>query len=284
MEIRTLDELPKYSPWPARILGSEPWNDRVKSPEEIEREFGREKWGALLERFRATPAAGLKDVDEWAAGSTESSLSTVGEHLVLMTPEESHNAYISYIGNALAPYLPATDVVELGCGYGSVILGLARHEEFLGANLFAADYTLSGPELAAAIAGREGMPLTAGQCDLKKNPVTTLPIPEGSLIYTAYAAQYVEPVTRESIAGIAALKPKAVVHVEPLYEHCDDATLLGLLRRRYIEMNGYNRNLLTMLRQLEAEGSIRLIHESEAAFGPNPLLAASVVSWAPAAS
>jgi hypothetical protein len=164
------------------------------------------------------------------------------------------------------------------------MLGLSRHEEFRGANLYAADYTLTGPELAAAIAGREGVSLTSGQCDLKKNPVTTMPVPEGALIYTAYAAQYVEPITRESIEGIAALKPKAVVHVEPLYEHCDPATLLGLLRRRYIEMNGYNRNLLTMLRQLESEGSVRIIQESVAAFGPNPLLAASVIAWAPSES
>ncbi|HEX2721391.1 MAG TPA: hypothetical protein VHM24_00635 [Gemmatimonadaceae bacterium] len=284
MEIRPLDDLPKFSPWPARLMGLAPWEPRVKTPAEIEREFGMEKWGGLLERFRATPGAGLADVDSWAAGSAPA-LASVGEHLVLMTPEESHSAYLAYVANALQPYSGGTALVELGCGYGSVILGLARRAEFAvslaNVPLFAADYTLTGPELAAAIAGREGIPLTAGRCDLTTSPATHLAVPEGAVVYTAYAAQYIEPVTTALIEGITALRPKAVVHVEPVYEHCDDSTLLGLMRQRYIQANGYNRNLVTILHDHEARGAIEILGESPAAFGPNPLLAASVIAWSP---
>jgi hypothetical protein len=281
MEIRPLDDLPKYSPWPARLLGLAPWSERKKTPEEIEREFGREKWGVLLERFRATPTAGLDEVDRWAAGTVAPSLANVGEHLVLMTPQEAHDAYLAYIANALAPYLPAETLVELGCGYGSVILGLARQDPFHGMKLFAADYTLTGPELAAAIAGREGISLIAGRCDLKMNPPTAMAIPEGALVYTAYAAQYIEPITDDFVEGLIALRPKAVVHVEPVYEHTSEDTLLGLLRRRYIQANGYNRNLVTILHDHEARGTIEILSENLPAFGPNPLLAASVIAWSP---
>lgn len=281
MEIRPLDDLPKYSPWPERLLGLKPWDPKTKTPEEIEREFGKEKWGALLERFRTGPRAGLDEVDRWAAGSVAATLTTVGDHLVLMTPEESHTAYIAYIANALEPHLPGSALVELGCGYGSVILGLGLKPEYAGLALFAADYTLTGPELAAAIAGREGLELTAGRCDLTKCPTTALDIPEGAVIFTAYAAQYVEPITDAFIEGISALRPKAVVHIEPVYEHCDDSTLLGLLRQRYIQANGYNRNLVTILHDHEARGTIEILDESPAAFGPNPLLAASVIAWSP---
>ena len=281
MEIRPLDDLPKYSPWPERLLGLELWDQKTKTPDEIEREFGKEKWGALLERFRTSPRAGLDEVDRWAAGSVAATLTSVGDHLVLMTPEESHTAYIAYIANALEPHLPGSALVELGCGYGSVILGLGRKPEYAGLPLFAADYTLTGPELAAAIAGREGLELTAGRCDLTRSPTTALSIPEGAVIFTAYAAQYVEPITDAFIEGISALRPKAVVHIEPVYEHCDHSTLLGLLRQRYIQANGYNRNLVTILHDHEARGTIEILDESPAAFGPNPLLAASVIAWSP---
>ncbi|HEX6576634.1 MAG TPA: class I SAM-dependent methyltransferase [Gemmatimonadaceae bacterium] len=284
MKISSLDELPKFSQWPARLLGLVPWSAKEKTPDEIEREFGREKWGALLERFKATPGARLDDVDRWAAGddAAKVSLASVDQHIVEMTAEESHEAYLAYIMSALEPHIAeASAIVELGCGYGSVILGLARKAAFQDLRYFAADFTSTGPELAGLIAKSESIPLTTGRANLKENPVTDLRIPEGALIYTAYAAQYVEPLTDAFIEGVAALKPRAVVHIEPVYEHCDPSTLLGLLRQRYIQANGYNRNLSTILHDHEARGSLEIVHESKPGFGPNPLLAASVIAWVP---
>jgi len=281
MKISSLDELPKFSRWPARLLGLEPFESKEKNAEEIEREFGREKWGTLLERFKQNPGSRLEDVDKWAAGDATNTLASVDEHIVEMTPEESHDAYIAFISSALEPHLPATALVELGCGYGSVILGLARKAAFQDMPYFAGDFTSTGPELAALISRKEGIPITTGAANLRTSPVTHLAIPEDALIFTAYAAQYVEPLTDDFVNGLIALKPKAVVHVEPVYEHCDPATLLGLLRQRYIEACRYNRNLSTILHRHEQLGSLEIIQESVPGFGPNPLLAASVIAWKP---
>ena len=281
MKISSLNELPKFSSWPARLLGLEPWQTKPKSPEEIEREFGREKWGALLDKFEQNPESRLDDVDQWAAGAETTTLASVDEHIVEMTPAESHDAYIAFIADALEPHLPASALVELGCGYGSVILGLARKAAFQDLPYFAADFTTTGPELAQRIAANESIKLTTGRADLRGLPVTDLEIPDGSVIYTAYAAQYVDPLNDSFIEGLMSLRPQVVVHVEPVYEHCDRTTLLGLLRQRYIEANGYNRNLSTILHDHEAKGSLEIIRDSPPGFGPNPLLAASVIAWVP---
>ena len=281
MKISSLNELPKFSSWPARLLGLEPWQTKPKSPEEIEREFGREKWGALLEKFRQNPESRLDDVDRWSAGDQTTTLASVDEHIVEMTPEESHDAYIAFIADALEPHLPASALVELGCGYGSVILGLARKAAFQDLPYFAADFTSTGVELAHRIAGNESIKLATGSADLRGSPITNLEIPDGAVIYTAYAAQYVDPLEETFVEGLMSLRPKVVVHVEPVYEHCDPTTLLGLLRQRYIEANGYNRNLSTILHDHEAKGSLEIIRDSSPGFGPNPLLAASVIAWVP---
>lgn len=278
----TVDDLARYSLWPARLLGLSPWETRTKTPLEIEREFGTEKWGKLLQR--ATASAGdtrLDTVNEWSREGAASTLVSVGKDLVEMTPRESHTAYLNFIAKQLEAYLPATALVELGCGYGSVILDLARRPGFSQLPLFAADFTTSGPALASIIAEAEGIQLTTGSCDLSRNPVTDMPVPAGALVFTAYAAQYVEELSAGFIGGLAALRPKAVVHIEPVLEHCDTRTVLGLLRRRYIEANGYNRNLVTVLQEEAARGGIRLLQEKLPAFGPNPLLAASVIAWVP---
>lgn len=284
MKISSLDELPKFSKWPERLLGIETWDTKEKTPDEIEREFGKEKWGTLLERFKSNPGSRLEDVDRWASGDATLTLASVDEHIVEMSAEESHDAYVAYIAAALEPHLPASGLVELGCGYGSVILGLARKASFQDIPYFAADFTSTGPELADLIGKQEAIMLTTGHANLRANPVTDMAIPPGSLVYTAYAAQYVEPLGVEFIDGLIALKPKTVVHVEPVYEHCDPATLLGLLRQRYIQANGYNRNLSTILHDHERQGSLEIIHESVPGFGPNPLLAASVIAWRPTAA
>ena len=281
MKISSLNELPKFSQWPARLLGIEHWETKEKTPEEIEREFGREKWGQLLARFKENPQARLDDVDKWAAGDEAMTLASVDEHIVEMTPGESHDAYIAFIADALEPHLPASAVAELGCGYGSVILALARKAAFQDIPYLAADFTTTGPELAQLIAANESITLTTGRSDFRDSPVTDLEIPEGALIYTAYAAQYVGQLTDTFIEGLTRLKPRVVVHIEPVYEHCDPTTLLGLLRQRYIQANGYNRNLSTILRDHEARGSLEIIRDSSPGFGPNPLLAASVIAWVP---
>ena len=130
MKISSLDELPKFSKWPARLLGLEPWDSKEKTAEEIEREFGREKWGVLLDRFRQNPGSRLEDVDRWVAGDATNTIASVDQHIVEMSPQESHDAYIAFIANAIEAQLPATALVEVGCGYGSVILGIARKAPF----------------------------------------------------------------------------------------------------------------------------------------------------------
>ncbi|MEO5588168.1 MAG: hypothetical protein ABIS03_01180 [Gemmatimonadaceae bacterium] len=277
----SLDDLPKYSPWPARLLGLEEWRTRSRTPADLEREFEREKWGSLLDRFSADETARLVDVDRWAAGTTESSLAAFGDRLTLMTPDESHRAYVDFVADAVRPYLSATALAEFGCGYGSVILALAGREEFAAIPKFAADYSSSGPELVSRLAKRESVDITTGRCDLTSSPITSLELPAGATIYTAYAATYVEPATAAFVTGLAALEPKVVVHIEPFYEHCDPHSTLGLLRQSYIVANGYSRNLLTILRDHESRGEIEILEERAPGFGPNPLLAASVIAWAP---
>ena len=55
------------------------------------------------------------------------------------------------------------------------------------------------------------------------------------------------------------------------------------MRRRYIEVNDYNTNLLTVLRDARDAGTIQILEERAAVFGANPLLPASVLTWAPSA-
>ena len=65
------------------------------------------------------------------------------------------------------------------------------------------------------------------------------------------------------------------IHFEPLYERHGDS-LIGLLRRRFTEVTGHNRTLLS---RLEAHPSVEILEVKEDVIGVNPLNPTSIVHW-----
>ncbi len=57
--------------------------------------------------------------------------------------------------------------------------------------------------------------------------------------------------------------------------------MLGLMQRRYVEINGYNTNLLSVLHKHRDDGKIDILVETPQIFGMNPFLPVSVLAWRP---
>jgi hypothetical protein len=277
-----LDDLPRYSAWPARLLGLEPWQPKRKTRDEVLREFDREKWGSLLDQAqRASTPPTLEDVVLWSLEGIPPSLVSVGDRWEVLSAAESRTRYIEVVASELRKYAPASALLELGAGFGSVLFALARQEPFSKMSICGGELTESGRALLALIAKGAGLDWTLGLSDLGAARVLDVAVPEQAIVFTSYAVHYLQEVTGELFAALASLKPRVVVHFEPCFEHCDETSLLGLLRRRYIEVNDYNRNFVHALLAEERKGTLRVIEQRPAVFGGNPLLAASVLAWEP---
>jgi hypothetical protein len=85
----------------------------------------------------------------------------------------------------------------------------------------------------------------------------------------------------KTIRDLASYSPSIVVNFEPCIEHCNANSLLGLMRKRYIELNGYNTNLATLLQQEQEIGNIQILEERPFVFGKNPFFPTSVLAWKP---
>jgi len=282
MSAYTINDLPRYSPWPARLIGSEPCLKRYKTPEEVTREYEYEKWGPLLnkllkERRRVT----LEEVDKWIFDDIQPSLCGIKNRLELLSPLDAHRKYLSLVHATLKPYMPATALVELGAGYGRVIIALSQYSDFAGIPIIAGEYTTSGMQLLKYLAGSQNLPIEVGHCDFSSGQVFDFEIPSHSVVFTSYATPCVPELPVDFVKALCRCKPNFVIHFEPCYEHCDPNTLLGLMRRRYIEVNDYNTNLITLLRDQQEKGIIKIIKEEQAVFGANLLLSASVIIWKP---
>ncbi len=166
-------------------------------------------------------------------------------------------------------------IVELGAGYGYGLHRLEPH--FHGKNFCGADFSAN----AVAIAKR----VFAGQTNVTFHQFCLTDVESYKfleylepplLVFTRHAVEQVQ----ESEPVLQALtKHKenihAVVHFEPLYQPAD-STALGILRRRYMEHQAYNTDLLP---QLEANPGIELIKQQINTIGRNPLLPLSTIAW-----
>ena len=136
-----VDDLPQYSPWPARLLGLEKWEPKLKTPQEVTREFEGEKWGRLLQRAEeAHNPLTVEDVDEWIFPDNPNLLCSVKNRLELLSYREAHKKYITLIERVIKKYLPASALIELGSGYGSVIIPLGRKICFNNLPILAGEY------------------------------------------------------------------------------------------------------------------------------------------------
>lgn len=272
----TINDLPRFSKWPARLLGIEPWKQKVKSKEEIDREYETESWGVYLKRVKSE---GLENsvtshtLDDWQCASDTQVLYTKGNAFFQKTFGYAYSEYLNIIRGYIVKFLPAKSVVGLGCGYGSVILAIA---EYLNeANFLAAEYTPSGIELTKICAKNQGIKIDVGHCDFMKVPITDLIVPKGAIIFTCAAACTLPKLPSSFIDSLIQLRPSVVIHFEPIYEHHNRNNLLDMMRRRYVEVNDYNRNLLTLLK----ESNIQILIEDYAVIGVNPLFPISVIAW-----
>lgn len=277
-----LDLLPQYSPWPARLLGVEPWEPRKKSASELMREFEDEKWGTLWETVRKSGGTtSIEDVEKIVFDDSKEIMCWAQGRLQLMSTKDARTMQLSLIASTLKKMRSGSAIVEIGAGYGQIILNLAKDPDFESADLIAAEYTQSGVKLMDHLARSQKRKLTTARCDLSATRILDREIPENSILFTSYAAHYVPVYTSAVIERLSALKPAVVVHFEPIYEYCDGTTLLGLMQKRYIQANDYNQNLLSILHRERDKGKIEVPIEERQVFGMNPLLPMSIVSWSP---
>ncbi len=282
MEIN-INDLPKYSPWPYRLLCLENFEKKYKTASEILREYEDEKWGSLLTYIKSSnKTVSLKDVEKIVFGKQPELISIKNGKLLKMTGYEAFKVQYKIVLNTLKNFLPTKAICEFGAGYGQIILNLANEKEISQIPLLAGEFTSSGEQLIDYLANVKSKKISTFHCDLSKpNGTYEKKIPHKSIIFTCFSACYVQEYNIKLIQNFISINPAVVINFEPIYEHCNSATLIGAMQKRYIELNGYNRNLLSILKEAEHKKIIKIVFEKSQVFGSNPFLPFSIVAWKP---
>ncbi|OGG73756.1 hypothetical protein A3A40_01535 [Candidatus Kaiserbacteria bacterium RIFCSPLOWO2_01_FULL_54_20] len=273
----SLNDLPAHSPWPARLLGLEPWKNVKRDNMKIDEEYVRGNYTRCLELYeRARGAVSIEDLRAIEFGSDDPTVVVShGDELALAKLSDAYEEYYRLIERSIAPHVEDGDtLVELGCGYG---YNLALLKKRLATSLAfrGGEYARTAVALAGTLFKDDDIRVEQFDFYSLNYPVieqASAPV----VIFTAYAVEQIPDITNMfDVLSKNRSKIKAVIHVEPIYEF--QATgLLGLLRRRYIEVCDYNRNLYT---ELHRRSDIKIDVCEQNIFGINGLHPASVISW-----
>ena len=272
------NDLSNFSTLPETISNSSDEDIKYKTKDEVLREFDREKWLQILDEIKKDESLTLKDIDCKIEEFEKSFPFFYKNKFYLGSGKQIFQKHIQIFKNALDPYIEnASSLVELGAGYGSKILNLSNYKNYNKLPLYAGEFTKNGCEAIKLLSQRMNKEIEVGYCDLKEEIINGIKVPKNSIIFTSYAAHYIENLSTTFIDFILKMDPKIIINFEPCYENHSD-TKYGLMCQRYIELNGYNLNMISVLEEANQNGKINL-KISENIIGSNPFLPISIIKW-----
>lgn len=272
----SLNALPEYSPWPARLLGEVPFAEKQRDPDLVLQEYEQDKWGKALTRFQASDQVSVEELLCLQDFDPEQVLPySVGQDLYLGTLLHLYAQYEEYLVRYLSPLKPEC-LVELGSGLGDKVLRLAGQLNV--DDVWGGEFTASGVACGEILASKWQIAARFNHFNYH-DPKTLDWLPEGAVIFTSHSIEQIPYLSDAFFEKLFSKRPRLVMHVEPHYESYGDNILVDLMRKRYIEVNDYNRNLHTSLQKYQAEGRIRILDVQKDIPSVNPLNPSTLILW-----
>lgn len=273
-----LDELPQWSPWPARLLGLDGFQAPRRDVDKIESEYNQDKWLKCLRAFedsQGTMDAPALRLFGYGGNPGQLRAGVYRGRLVSASVATLLGAYDEILADAMAKSIAGSrTVVELGASFGQVMWGLAQR--FPDRQYRGGEYS----ENAVALAGKlyaDGPDIAVGRLNFYDDAYEVLERAEGPVtVFTSQAIEQI-PSAAHIVDVLAKYRDKivSVFHLEPSYQLYDDS-LIGLMRRRYIELNDYNRDLIGVL---QGRSDVRILRLEPEVIGWNPFNALVLLQW-----
>ena len=273
-----LNELPHWTPWIDRLLHPEAWSRPERNIQKIELEYNQDKWlnaYALHKEMGAqlNPLQLMMRQDPLPADA-ERCVYRNGQ-LLQTNLLENYEYLYGFLRERIAEPMKRVDgIVELGSAFGHNLWALARY--FEGKKFIGGEYSENAVSLARCLYENQNN-ITVENFNFYDERYSIFNnIDNKAIVLTSIAIEQC-PSAKPFINGLAGCKEKiaSVVNLEPTYEALGDATY-DLICKRYIEVNDYNRDLLSSLRERE---DVDIISFSFGVHSFNPILPLSFVHW-----
>jgi hypothetical protein len=257
----------------------------------VNREYGRDKWPAVLAKINASIAAG------------ELSLSRVFASLIRSEWEAPDHRAIAAVASGQRVQLPAalawygsyaliaeavisacrsdtSAVVDFGCGWGRSLFDIWLRGGPRAATYHAFEFTQAGLDCVAALAALEPlMKVRTGRFDFQKPDFSCLARPLGhAVVFTVSSLHQVPLVDANAYRTIFGIADAVdCLHFEQIGWQIDPRGQAAAADREYALRNDYNRNLWSVLTELKENREIEMVDVSADLLGTQALYPLSLV-------
>ena len=276
----SLEDLPLWSTWPARLLGLTEWSTPKRDIQKVDREYDKDLYLRCLKFAKETPGATSDDVRAHEFRLPAKPVCVSQKNMLYeLSGEQIMPADNAMLVSVLTPYMEGVDtVVELGCGYGYNLWELRKHfpkKTFLGG-----EYSANAVTLAEMLyKGCDNLTVEHFNYYDASYPLLERCRPDAKiLLFTRHSIEQL-PAAKPFFDTLTKYFPRivAVVHIEVALENYGDS-LIDLLRRRYMAVNDYNRDIVSTLQHRPDIGMVMNEHD---VYGLNPLNPSAVIAWKP---
>jgi hypothetical protein len=263
----------------------------VRSTEWIDREYGRQKWPAILARIDAELAAGETDlarvlsaVKRWEIASAEDrdlSVVVAGRPMSLPRSFALHGGLGLILEKLLAHAASADVVIELGSGWGFNLFHLWLNGGPRTARYFALEYTQAGRQCTERLAGlQRGLDITAIPFDYYAVDLDPLGRFSGRVfVFSCFSIDQIPQLPAAIFLALRKLSNRVDgIHFEPAGWQMEGDCCVGS-SQGYAEKHDYNRNLWPLLKELQGEGLLRIAACHANLFGQNSENCAAMLTW-----
>jgi hypothetical protein len=265
----------------------------ARTREQVEREYGQEKWPQVAREIdaeiAAEPGAGLACIlsrvsrAQWQGEDPHATRRFVLDGNVIETsPSAAFGAARGTVLDLIAEACSdETDlVVELGSGWGHLLLSAWVAGGPRRALYAAAEYTRAGRQAAATLAGLDpALEFRALAFDYHEPSLDGLGDREHAVLFSAHSIEQipeVKPALFEAIRSVA--NRVTCLHFEPVGFQVAGYAGQGS-SRAYAERHDYNRNLVEALEDEAGAGKLEIDFVRTDVFGLNPENSTTIVRW-----
>jgi hypothetical protein len=167
---------------------------------------------------------------------------------------------------------------EFGCGTGFNLVALGMQMPKL--KLHGLDWSRSACEMVNITGKKLNLDITGAQFDFF-NPDRNLKLDPHSAVMTMCALEQVGPRHGPFLEFLLEKRPQICIHMEPIEELYDEGNLADYLALRYHRKRRYLSGFLPRLKDLEAEGRIKILEVRRMFFGSLYHEGYSFVVWKP---
>ncbi|MCF7844248.1 MAG: class I SAM-dependent methyltransferase [Kiritimatiellales bacterium] len=276
-----LDELPKWSKWPRRLLQLDEWNIPRRTVEKNDSEYDKDKYLSYLNFAKKNGITNADEIrsHEFGLSTFESTVVSQKGILFELPANQIMPANNSVLLDSLSPYIDEADIViELGCGYGHNLW--VMQNQYPNKRYIGGDYSRNAVELSKLIYAKHSN-INVEQFnfyDDTYNMLEKCSFGKKVLVFTRHAIEQL-PTATQVFNTLSKYFDRIIagVHIEVGFDNYDNS-LLDLMRKKYVIANDYNRDLISVIKQ---QPGIEMLRNDSDELGINPLNPSSIVTWRP---